>query len=120
MRYSASPERVDHLAWQGWDRRPFALRAGSDLIGYGYPQRSGKLGPAVVLEPTHLLPMVGALMDEVTLVENWLVHVPGPAAEPFAALLRHGMRLNGPPTIFCATEPRIDHSRYLPGTFALP
>ena len=30
------------------------------------------------------------------------------------------MRFDGPPIIFCATEPRIDHSRYLPATFALP
>ena len=49
-----------------------------------------------------------------------MVHVPGPAAEPFAALLKAGMRFDGPPIIFCATEPGIDHSRYLPATFALP
>ena len=52
--------------------------------------------------------------------EDWMVHVPGPAAETFVALLKNGMRLDGPPILFCATHDGIDHSRYLPATFALP
>jgi len=30
------------------------------------------------------------------------------------------MRFDGPPVLFCATRDGIDHSRYLPATFALP
>ena len=36
------------------------------------------------------------------------------------ALLHAGMRLEGPPAIYCANEMRIDHSRYLPASYALP
>jgi len=111
---------VDHEAWQRWERRPFALRNGSQLVGYGYAQPAGRLGPAVVRNSEDLLPLVGALMEQIEPVEEWMVHVPGVAAVPFAVLLRAGMRLDGPPIIFCATQPGIDHSRYLPATFALP
>ena len=112
--------RVDHEAWQRWERRPFALRDGRNLIGYGYAQPAGRIGPAVVREAGDLLPLIGALMGEVEAVEDWMVHVPGVAAEPFAALLQAGMKFDGPPIIFCATEPGVDHTRYLPATFALP
>ena len=112
--------RVDHEAWQRWDRRPFALREGDGIVGYGYAQPAGRLGPAVVTNSADLLPLVGALMEQIEPPEEWMVHVPGPAAETFAALLRTGMRFDGPPIIFCATEAGIDHSRYLPATFALP
>jgi GNAT superfamily N-acetyltransferase len=112
--------RRDHDAWQSWDRRPFALRAGSDLLGYGYAQPAGRIGPVIVRDPEHLLPFVGALMERVDVVDGWMIHVPGPAAATFAGLLRAGLRFDGAPTIFCATDGRIDHSRYLPGSLALP
>jgi hypothetical protein len=112
--------RVDHEAWQRWERRPFALRDAGRLVGYGYAQPAGRLGPLVVRDSRHALPLLGALMDEVEPPEDWMIPVPGPAAETFAGLLKAGMRLDGAPIIFCATESRIDHSRYLPATFALP
>jgi hypothetical protein len=112
--------RVDHEAWRSWERRPFALRQAGELLGYGYAQAAGRLGPIVVRRSEDLLPFIGSLMDRVEAVENWMIHVPGVAAEPFAALLRAGLRFDGPPIIYCATEPGIDHTRYLPATFALP
>lgn len=111
---------VDHVAWQGWERMPFALRHGDDLAGYGYVQQSGRVGPVVVRQAERLLPFVGALMQQIEPIEDWMLHVPGVAAETFAGLLAAGMRLDGQPVIFCATKPGIDHSRYLPATFALP
>jgi GNAT superfamily N-acetyltransferase len=111
---------VDHTAWQRWERMPFALLEGADLAGYGYVQRAGRLGPVVVRRQEHLLPLIGALMEQIEVVEDWMVHVPGVAADAFAGLLAAGMRLDGPPVIFCATQPGIDHTRYLPATFALP
>jgi len=111
---------ADHAAWQRWERRPFALREGASLVGYGYAQPAGRLGPAVVRHAEHLVPLVGALMAAVEPREDWMIHVPGPASELFAGLLRAGMRLRGAPLIFCATEARVDHSRYLPATFVLP
>ena len=94
--------RVDHEAWQRWERLPFALRDGLTLVGYGYAQPAGRIGPAVVREAGDLLPLIGALMGEVEAAEDWMVHVPGVAAEPFAALLQAGMKFDGPPIIYCA------------------
>jgi GNAT superfamily N-acetyltransferase len=111
---------ADHLAWQRWERQPFGLRDGNRLVGYGYAQPVGRLGPAVVRDEGDLLPLVGALMEEIEPPEDWLIHVPGPAAETFAGLLQRGLRFDGPPIIYCASEPGIDHTRYLPATFALP
>jgi len=110
----------DHRAWLGWDRRLFGLFEGDVLVGYGYAQASGRLGPVVVRRAELLLPFIGQLMREVEPLEAWMLHVPGPAKETFETLLSVGMRLDGPPILFCATELSIDHSRYLPATFALP
>jgi len=112
--------RVDHQAWQRWERQPFALRDGLKVVGYGYAQPAGRIGPAVVRDKADLLPLIGALMNEVDAVEDWMVHVPGVAAESFTALLRAGMKFDGPPIIFCASQQVVDHTRYLPTTFALP
>jgi GNAT superfamily N-acetyltransferase len=110
----------DHSAWEKWDRERVGLYRKGELVGYGYVQSVGRLGPVIVRESEHLLPFVGALMDHLPDVETWLLNVPGPAAETFQALLRAGLRLEGPPVVYCATELRIDHSRYVPSTFALP
>lgn len=111
---------VDHEAWQSWGRQPFALRSKSGLAGYGYAQSVGRLGPVVVRKQEHMLPLVGALMREHDPSTAWMVHVPGPAAETFVAMLQAGMKFDGAPTIHCATDDRMDFSRYLPGSFALP
>ncbi len=92
----------------------------NELVGYGYVQATGRLGPFVVRQSEHLLPFVGTLVTQMPEVEAWMVNVPGPAAEVFSELLKAGMRLEGPPAIYCATELRMDHSRYLPSSFALP
>jgi len=110
----------DHAAWARWDRQRLGLFRSGNLVGYGYVQSVGRLGPVVVSESEHLLPLVGALMERIPGVETWLLNVPGPAAETFETLLKAGLRLEGPPVIYCATELRIDHSRYVPATFALP
>jgi hypothetical protein len=110
----------DHAAWEEWGRQRLGLYESGNIVGYGYVQSVGRLGPVVVHESEHLLPFVGALMDRLPDVETWLLNVPGPAAETFQTLLKAGLRLEGPPVIYCATELRIDHSRYIPATFALP
>lgn len=110
----------DHAAWESWDRQRLGLFRSGELVGYGYVQSVGRLGPVIVRESVDLLPFVGALMGRLPDVETWLLNVPGPAAETFQTLLKAGLRLEGPPLVYCATELRIDHSRYLPSTFALP
>ena len=39
-------------------------------------------------------------MSEIEAGEDWMVNVPGPAAEPFEALLKAGMHFDGPPIIY--------------------
>jgi hypothetical protein len=110
----------DHEWWQQAGRMLFGLYESGEALGYGYVQESGRLGPVVVRRRELLAPFVGRLMASVPPVDAWMVNVPGPATELFTELLRVGLRLEGPPAIFCATEARIDHSRYLPSSFALP
>ena len=110
----------DHAAWQSWGRRRFGLFDARTLVGYGYAQPAGRLGPVIVRDAELLLPFVGRLMREVPVAGDWLISVPGPAAALFSGLLEAGMRIDGPPAIYCASELRIDHSRYIPGSFALP
>ena len=110
----------DHAAWESWGRIRFGLQQASRTVGYGYVQSSGRLGPVVVRDAGHLLPFATELTRQVEGVEDWMIHVPGRAQETFVELLRLGLRLDGPPIIYCATGDETDHSRYLPSTFALP
>jgi GNAT superfamily N-acetyltransferase len=111
----------DHIAWGSWDRKLFGLYEGGRVVGYGYAQSVGRIGPIVVERRELLLPFVSELMRQVETVEDWMINVPGPAAEVFTALLSAGMQLQGPPIVFCAVEDHgVDHTRYLPSTFALP
>jgi len=109
----------DHSWWEAMGRVRFGLFDRADLIGYGYVQAVGRLGPFVVRRGEHLLPFVGRLMAEVP-ADAWMINVPGPASETFQGLLEAGLRLEGPPAIFCATDLHIDHTRYLPASYALP
>lgn len=110
----------DHEWWEQLGRSRFGLFERNELVGYGYIQEVGRLGPLVVRREELLLPFAGRLLAEMPHVETWLVNVPGVANETFVALLRAGMRLEGPPALYCATEQRVDHSRYLPASYALP
>lgn len=110
----------DHEWWEALGRVRFGLFERDELLGYGYIQETGRLGPIVVRRVEHLLPFAGTLLAKMPDVETWLVNVPGPANETFVTLLHAGMRLEGPPAIYCANDLRIDHSRYLPASYALP
>ena len=115
--------RQDHSAWLSWGRRLFMVRrlAGAGrVVGYGYAHPSGRFGPLVVDDEALLLPLVGELMRKLRAIDAWQVNVPGPAKDTLMALLAAGLRLDGPPAIYCASEPRPDHARYLPVTLALP
>ncbi|HUS20959.1 MAG TPA: GNAT family N-acetyltransferase [Aeromicrobium sp.] len=111
---------ADLSNWLAWGRRPISLLAKGEAIGYGCIDAVGRIGPVVVRQRDHLLPFLGTLLAELDPPGAWLIQVPGVAAETFTALLQSGMRFDGAPVIYCATEDRIDHSRYLPAGFALP
>jgi hypothetical protein len=110
----------DHEWWEALGRSRFGLFDGDELVGYGYVHEVGRLGPIVVRRTEDLVPFAGSLMRHMPDVEIWLVNVAGAANELFVSLLHAGMRLEGPPGIYCATEMRIDHSRYVPASYALP
>ncbi len=121
MRWSASRRAVDHSRWLTWDRRLFGLYERGAPVGYGYAQQSGRLGPVVVQRPELMLPLIGQLMREIEPLER--VDAPRARSQPqnrSQALLNAGLRLDGPPIIYCASDTTIDHSRYLPATYALP
>jgi hypothetical protein len=48
----------------------------------------------------------------------WQIIVPGPADELFPTLLRAGLRIDGPPAIFCSSWPGPSFDRYVPMNFA--
>jgi GNAT superfamily N-acetyltransferase len=110
---------ADHRALRQWERTGFMLRDSERAIGYGYASASGRLGPVVVSDPAHLLPLVAELTRRVRAVDAWQILVPGLADETMVALLRAGLRYDGPPALFSATGSGPDLERYLPGTFAL-
>jgi len=114
---------AEHRAWISWGREGFVLRADDPAegpLGYGYAHSSGRLGPLLTLDETHLLPLLGELTQRVTPLDAWQVLVPGAAQSMLVTLLQAGFRLDGPPALFCADGPGLDHRRYLPATFALP
>jgi len=110
---------ADHRAFRQWKRSGFMLRRGDEALGYGSASGAGRVGPVVVDDASHLLPLVGELTKRVQAVDAWQILVPGTADETMVGLLRAGLRYDGPPALFCATHRGPDLERYLPGTFAL-
>lgn len=113
----------DHRAWLAWGRLGYLLRdeaGGGRAVGYGYVHSSGRVGPVVVAQQWLLPALLGELLGQVSPLDAWQLLVPGPAQETYVALLRAGLRLEGPPALFCATRAGPDHSRYMPASYALP
>jgi hypothetical protein len=100
------------------DRRVFLYRRGGNVVGYGYVQRSGRVGPICALEPVDLLPLTTHLVGSTRPPGAWQVIVPGPADPLFPALLRAGLRVDGPPAIFCSSWDGPAFDRYVPMNFA--
>jgi GNAT superfamily N-acetyltransferase len=99
------------------DRRAFLYQRGRDVVGYGYVQRSGRVGPICALEAKDLLPVTAHLLGSTNPPGAWQVIVPGPAEELFPALLRAGLRID-PPAIFCSSWDGPAFDRYVPMNFA--
>jgi GNAT superfamily N-acetyltransferase len=100
------------------ERRAFLYRRGTEVAGYGYVQRSGRVGPICALEPTDLLPLTTHLLGSTQPPGAWQIIVPGPADDLFPALLRAGLRIDGPPAIFCSSWKGPSFDRYVPMNFA--
>lgn len=110
----------DHAFWSRHDRRGWSFEnAAGELLGYGYAQPSGRVGPLAAVDPAFLMPFLGHLLRSTTVLEGWQFVVPGPAIAALRPLLQAGLRIDGTPAVFCSDgePPRFD--RYLPGSFAL-
>jgi GNAT superfamily N-acetyltransferase len=100
------------------DRRAFLYHRGSDVVGYGYVQRSGRVGPICALDADHLLPITAHLLGATRPLGAWQVIVPGPAGAMFTGLLGAGLRIDGAPAVFCSSWDGPAFDRYVPMNFA--
>jgi GNAT superfamily N-acetyltransferase len=113
---------TDHRAWRLADRRGtlYRERATGRVLGYGYAQPSGRLGPVALLDRKMIPAVLGDLMGSLEPLGDWQVFVPGVAQRSLVALLDAGFRLEGPPAIHCSSRTvGPDLTRYLPLSFAL-
>jgi GNAT superfamily N-acetyltransferase len=111
---------TEHRAWRIAGRQGVLFRSGDDVVGYGYAQASGRLGPLYVRDAALLAPALGRLADAVRPVEAWSVIVPGCADRALVPLLAAGFLIDGQPGLYCSTSvsgPAFE--RYLPASFAL-
>ncbi|CAN5842850.1 hypothetical protein BH23CHL8_BH23CHL8_15230 [soil metagenome] len=111
---------MDHAFWraslrEGWQLEDHAGR----IIGYGYAQASGRVGPVAAEAPEHVAPILGHLARSLRPTDGWQVVVPGPAAEALRTLLGGGLRIDGGPAVYCADHAGPAFDRYLPMSFAL-
>jgi GNAT superfamily N-acetyltransferase len=109
-RFLAVPDRLGFF---------YGRPGGDQPLAYGYAQPSGRLGPVATRDPALLTSIVGHLAAAVRPAGEWQVIVPGPAAEALLPLMRAGLRMDGPPALFCGTWDGPQFDRYLPMNFAL-
>ncbi len=110
----------DHALWTAIDRQGYLFREAAEgrVAGYGYVHRSGRIGPVAVVADAWLPEAIEHLMSSVPVPDAWLAFVPGPSTA-LVPLLRAGLRVDGPPALYCATGGGPAFSRYLPGNFAI-
>jgi GNAT superfamily N-acetyltransferase len=116
----ARPE--DHRFWAREGRRGVLFRraGGGEILGYGYAQASGRLGPVALLDDTLYPGVLGALVKRASPPGPYLALVPGTNHRAMVALLHAGFRFEGFPGIIGSTRPWAGLARYLPASFALP
>lgn len=112
--------RRDHSMLEGTGRHGWLVRTASGrVLGYGYTQASGRIGPVAALDPRDLPLLLACLLDAEPAPGARQVVVPGLASAALPTLLRAGMRIDGVPAILSATWPGPALDRYLPISFAL-
>jgi hypothetical protein len=110
----------DHAWWAASGRGWQVEDADGELLGYGYGQPSGRLGPVAARDPASLPLLLGVLARAVRPPDGWQVIVPGTAGAALPVLLAAGLRIDGVPAVYCADHPGPRLDRYLPASFALP
>lgn len=113
---------ADHRYWRLDGRRGvlYTDRSSGRALGYGYRTSGGRLGPVAVDAPGILPAVLRDLVEREQPPGRWQLLVPGVADAALVPLLRAGMRFEGSPGLFCASEASISYERYLPSSFALP
>jgi GNAT superfamily N-acetyltransferase len=110
---------MDHAFLSKSGRQGWAMEdARGEVLGYGYAQPSGRLGPVAVADPGLLAGLVGHLARSVVVADGWQVVVPG-TSSALPLLLGHGLRIDATPAVYCADHAGPAFDRYLPTSFAL-
>ena len=115
----ARPE--DHRFWAREGRRGVLFRrsGAGEAVGYGYVQRSGRLGPIALLDDTLYPAVLGTLVARESPPGPFLALVPGVNHRAMVALLHAGFRFEGFPGIVGSTRQWEGLERYMPASFAL-
>jgi GNAT superfamily N-acetyltransferase len=109
----------DHAFWaRDRDGALFTDEAGG-VLGYGYAQRSGRVGPVAAVEPSYLPGFIGYLVHMTEVLEGRQLVVPGPAIAALQPLLRAGLHIDGTPAVYCSEGPGPRFDRYVPMSYAL-
>jgi GNAT superfamily N-acetyltransferase len=111
----------DHLfRGQGRHGRLYRAPGSADVLGYGYVQPAGSIGPVALRDMTLMPGVVADLMACQTPPGPWQLLVPGVNEHALVPLLRAGFRLDGSPAIFCSSRPGPRLEGYLLAGFGLP
>jgi hypothetical protein len=108
----------DHAFFARTGRQGWAYDVDGSVAGYGYVQPSGRIGPLAASDASLIPGLIGHLTRSVTVADGWQAVVPG-ASMALPLLLRHGLRIDGTPAMYCADHAGPDFGRYLPTSFAL-
>ena len=110
----------DHLLARQMGRAGYLFEdARGNVRGYGYVLADGRLAPTVVDDPVLLPGVLGHLVRTCDPGTTWRLGLPGPNTA-FRQLLAAGLRIEGPPVIYCATWPGPAYERIVPTGLALP
>ena len=110
---------ADHAFFARSRRQGWAVEdEGGEVVGYGYVQPSGRLGPVAVADPALMAGLVGHLARSVVVPDGWQAVVPGTSGA-LPLLLAQGLRIDATPAVYCADHAGPDFGRYLPTSFAL-
>jgi GNAT superfamily N-acetyltransferase len=109
----------DHALWARERTGALYLDETGTVLGYGYAQRSGRIGPVAALEPTFLPSFIGDLVRTTDVLEGRQLVVPGPAISALQPLLQAGLRIDGTAAVYCSAGPGPRFDRYIPMSYAL-
>ncbi len=110
---------ADHAFWARERQGVMFLDDAGGVLGYGYAQPSGRIGPVAALESGYLPAFLGYLARITPVLEGRQLVVPGHAISVLRPLLAAGLRIDSTPAIYCSSGPGPHLERYLPMSYAL-